>query len=147
MDMFTIENIVLDVPATTQRDILDAVAEAAVDRGYADDAADVVAGMLAREAEVSTALMDGIAIPHAKRASIKEAALIVVRSTSPVDWAGDPVHLALAMLVPEAQAGTTHLRLLAQVARALIEADVRAGLAAASTPAEVYDVLNARLEL
>ena len=85
--------------------------------------------------------------PVNKAASIKEAALIVVRSVSPVDWAGDSVNLALAMLVPEAQAGTTHLRLLAQVARALIEADVRAGLAAASTPAEVYDVLNARLEL
>ena len=90
--------------------------------------------------------MDGIAIPHAKRASIKETALIVVRLTEPVDWAGDPVTLAVAMLVPEAQAGTTHLRLLAQVSRALIDERVRQGLTTASSPAEVFEALSVKLQ-
>ncbi len=146
MDMFKVDNIVLDVPATTQAEALQAVADTAVNLGYSDDADDVVAGMLEREAQVSTALMDGIAIPHAKRSSIKEPALIVVRLAQSVDWAGDPIRVALAMLVPEAQAGTTHLRLLAQVSRALIEDEVRSRLTNATSAAEVYDVLAARLE-
>lgn len=146
MDMFKVDNVVLDVSATTQTEALQAIADTAVNLGYSDDADDVVAGMLEREAQVSTALMDGIAIPHAKRSSIKEPALIVVRLTQPVDWAGDPIQVALAMLVPEAQAGTTHLRLLAQVSRALIEDEVRKELTNATTAAGVYDVLAARLQ-
>lgn len=145
MEMFTIDTITLDVPATTQAAALRAIADAAVSLGYAGDADDVVAGMQEREDQVSTALMDGVAIPHAKRASITEPALIVQRLSGPVDWAGQPVHILLAMLVPDAQAGTTHLRLLAQVSRALIEADVRAGLAKAASPQEVYDLLAPRL--
>lgn len=146
MDMFKVDNILLNAQATTQLEALQAVADTAVNLGYSDDADDVVAGMLEREEQVSTALMDGIAIPHAKRWSIKEPALIVVRLTEPVDWAGDPVRVALAMLAPEAQAGTTHLRLLAQVSRALIEAEVRRQLTGADTAVEVYDVLAARLQ-
>ena len=146
MDVFEIQNVVLDVPAASQREALEAVAEAAVNLGYADDVDDIVAGLLEREAEVSTALMDGIAIPHAKRVSIKATALIVVRLAGAVDWAGDPVTLAVAMLVPEAQAGTTHLRLLAQVSRALIDERVRQALTTASSPAEVFEVLSAKLQ-
>lgn len=146
MDMFKVDNVVLDVAAATQNEALQAIADTAVNLGYSDDADDVVVGMLEREAQVSTALMDGIAIPHAKRSSIKEPALIVVRLTQPVDWAGDPIQVALAMLVPEAQAGTTHLRLLAQVSRALIEDEVRKELTSATTAAGVYDVLAARLQ-
>ncbi len=146
MDVFEIDHVVLDVPATSQREALEAVAEAAVNLGHADDVDDVVAGLLAREAEVSTALMDGIAIPHAKRSSIQSTALIVVRFTEPVDWAGDPVRTAVAMLVPETQAGTEHLRLLAQVSRALIDEGVRHALTTAPSSAEVFEALASKLE-
>ncbi|MFT0848933.1 PTS sugar transporter subunit IIA [Actinomycetaceae bacterium L2_0104] len=145
--MFRVENIVLGFDALTQREAMVAIADTAVNLGYADDSDDVVQGMLDREAQVSTALMDGIAIPHAKRPSIQEAALIVVRLNQPVDWGGDPVTVLLAMLVPEAEAGTTHLRLLAQVSRALIEEDVRAGLREAVTTEDVYKILDSRLQL
>lgn len=121
-------NILLDVAASSRDDVLRAVADHAASAGYASDAAGVLEGLLAREAEMSTALMDEIAIPHAKHASITDAALVVVRTADTVDWEGTPTRVALAMLVPAAEAGTTHLALLAQVSRMLIDDDVRATL-------------------
>lgn len=120
------DNVLIDVDATTREDVLRVIAEHAHRAGYATDADGVLQGLVAREAELSTALMDEISIPHAKHASITSTALIMVRTAQPVDWQGEPTRVALGMLVPAAEAGTTHLTLLAQVSRALIDDDVRA---------------------
>ena len=121
-------NVLIGVDATTREDVLRVIAEHAHRAGYASDADGVLKGLLDREAELSTALMDEISIPHAKHPSITDTALIVVRTSQPVDWQGDATRVALGMLVPAAEAGTTHLALLAQVSRALIDDDVRAVL-------------------
>jgi len=145
MNIFKLDNISLNVPATTQLSAMENIAQTAVTLGYANNAADVVIGMQEREALSSTALMDGIAIPHAKRNSIVEPALIIQRYSAPIDWDGEPVIITLAMLVPEAQAGSTHLEILAAVSRALIDDDVRAGLVSAPTPEAVFGVLAPHL--
>ena len=145
MDMFTIDNIKLDASAANKDEALKAVSDFAVERGYADDAAGVLEGIQAREALMSTALMDGIAIPHAKHPAIHSAALLVVRFAEPMEWSDQDVTVALAMLVPESEAGTTHLKLLAQVSRALIEDDIRATLTGAATAQEIYDALSGRI--
>lgn len=80
---------------------------------------------LAREAEGTTGMMEGFAIPHAKSDAITEAAVIVVKDDSGVTgWDtmdGAPVNVAIALLIPGAQAGTTHLKILSKVAEALMD--------------------------
>ncbi|WP_293780858.1 PTS sugar transporter subunit IIA [uncultured Aeromicrobium sp.] len=144
MDMFTPDNIRFGGTPATKDEALTSIAQFAVERGYAADADGVVAGLRAREAEMSTALMDGIAIPHTKHAAVSSAALLVSRFDSAIDWSGQEVTVTLAMLVPEAEAGTTHLTLLAQVSRALIDEELRRTLATGSRE-EVYAALNAKL--
>ncbi|OUZ11974.1 hypothetical protein BHE97_03630 [Aeromicrobium sp. PE09-221] len=144
MEIFTAENVRIGGSAGSKGDVLAQIAAFAVERGYASDAAGVVAGLEARETEMSTALMDGIAIPHTKHAAVEHAALLVQRFDGPVDWSGEDVSVTLAMLVPEAEAGTTHLTLLAQVSRALIDEDLRAVLTGGSAE-EIYAELSAKL--
>lgn len=140
------DNVLLDVDATTREDVLRVIAQHAANAGYATSADGVLEGLLAREAEMSTALMDEISIPHAKHDAIEHTALVLVRTANPVDWQGEPTRVALGMLVPAAQAGTTHLTLLAQVSRALIDDDVRAVLRTGSRD-EVAAVLEGAVTL
>ncbi|MGO1264498.1 MAG: PTS sugar transporter subunit IIA [Brevibacterium aurantiacum] len=145
-DMFVPENVRTGVTADSQKDALSQIASLAVNRGYASGIDEVLQGLTAREAQMSTALMDGIAIPHAKHAAITEPALIVVRFSDPVAWPDEDhqVSVAVAMLIPEAQAGTTHLKLLAKVSRALMNEELRTTLT--SAPAEdIYPPLHDRL--
>lgn len=93
---------------------------------------------LAREAEGTTGMMEGFAIPHAKSDAITEAAVIVVKDESGVTgWDtmdGAPVNVAIALLIPGAQAGTTHLKILSKVAEALMDEDFRATVKVPPTP-------------
>ncbi|MFD1860293.1 PTS sugar transporter subunit IIA [Aeromicrobium camelliae] len=144
MEIFTQENVRFGGAPATKDEALSSIAEFAVELGYAADVDGVVAGLKAREEEMSTALMDGIAIPHTKHAAVEQAALLVRRFDQPVDWSGQEVTVTLVMLVPEAEAGTTHLTLLAQVSRALIDEELRRILATGSRD-EVHSALNAKL--
>jgi len=93
---------------------------------------------------MSTSLMDGIAIPHTKHKAVLTAALLIQRYDQPVSWSGDQVQVTLAMLVPEAEAGTTHLQLLAQVSRALMDDDLRTTLNEGDAE-QVFKALSTRV--
>ncbi len=144
MNIFTPDNIRTSGAAESKEAALRAVADLAVERGYSSDADGVLEGLLAREAQISTALMDGMAIPHTKHAAVTEPALIVWRFDESIDWGDDVVNVLVAMLVPEADAGTTHLQLLAKVSRALIDDDVRQVLSGGSAD-EIHAALAARI--
>ncbi|WP_287899121.1 fructose PTS transporter subunit IIA [Arthrobacter sp.] len=139
------ENVLLDVDATTQAAVFDAIAAQAAALGITAEPAAVVAGLVAREAQGTTGLMDGIAIPHAKSPAIGRAALVVLRLRDGVEWEtldGAPVRLAISLLIPESEAGTTHLKLLSKVARTLMKAPVRAELLAAESPESLVEILG-----
>ncbi|MFV0252749.1 MAG: PTS sugar transporter subunit IIA [Beutenbergiaceae bacterium] len=144
MEIFTAENIRLGVTAADKTQALASLASFAVERGYASDADGVQAGMQEREELTSTALMAGIAIPHAKVAAVLSSALLVQRFDADVDWGDQPVRVTLAMLVPQAEAGSTHLQLLAQVSRALIDEDLQQLLNTGDAQ-EIFAALSARL--
>lgn len=146
MTIFSTDNIRIDVDAITRDEALATVAAFAVERGYATDPTGVLAGLLERESLTSTALMDGIAIPHAKHSAITSPAILVERLARTVDWGDAEVDVLVAMLVPEAQAGDTHLHLLAQVSRAMIDDDVRDVLTSGDRDA-IGGTLSARLDV
>ena len=125
------------------------VSNQAVKAGVASDADAVMNAFLAREAEGTTGMMEGFAIPHAKSDAITEAAVIVVKDDSGVTgWDtmdGAPVNVAIALLIPGAQAGTTHLKILSKVAEALMDEDFRVTVKGSTNAAEIAKTINARL--
>lgn len=113
--------------------------------GQVNDADVVLASALARETLMSTAVGEGIAIPHAKSGGAARPLLAFARAEG-LDWAspsGDLAQIIFLISVPEADAGDEHLRILAKLSRALTRKNVRQGLLQASTEAEVLEVLGA----
>lgn len=148
-DFVKVENVFVAEDFASRDEALSFVSNQAVKAGIADDADAVMNAFLAREAEGTTGMMEGFAIPHAKSDAITEAAVIVVKDDSGVTgWDtmdGAPVNVAIALLIPGAQAGTTHLKILSKVAEALMDEGFRATVKDSIDAAEIAKTINARL--
>ncbi len=148
-DFVKVENVFVAEDFASRDEALSFVSNQAVKAGIASDADAVMNAFLARESEGTTGMMEGFAIPHAKSDAITEAAVIVVKDESGVTgWDtmdGAPVNVAIALLIPGAQAGTTHLKILSKVAEALMDEDFRATVKGSTDAAEIAKTINARL--
>ena len=148
-DFVKVENVFVAENFASRDEALSFVSNQAVKAGVAGDADAVMNAFLAREAEGTTGMMEGFAIPHAKSDAITEAAVIVVKDDSGVTgWDtmdGAPVNVAIALLIPGAQAGTTHLKILSKVAEALMDEGFRATVKGSTDAAEIAETINARL--
>lgn len=148
-DFVKAENVFVAEDFASRDEALSFVSNQAVKAGVASDADAVMNAFLAREAEGTTGMMEGFAIPHAKSDAITEAAVIVVKDDSGVTgWDtmdGAPVNVAIALLIPGAQAGTTHLKILSKVAEALMDEDFRATVKGSTNAAEIAKTINVRL--
>ena len=83
--------------------------------------------LLAREKLGSTAIGEGIAIPHCRINDCSEAAGCLVTLQEPIDYGsadGQDVDVIFVLLVPE-EATEAHLKLLAALARSFSNAEVR----------------------
>jgi PTS system fructose-specific IIC component len=143
--IFAPEHVRVDVEASGRDGLLQQVAATAQQLGMTTDPDAVVAGMLEREAQSTTALAQGVSIPHVKSPAVTEAAILIVRGQQPVTWTdGELVSTALAILVPAAEAGSTHLELLAKVARGLMDDEFRETLISGDVDA-IYQRVDAQL--
>ena len=146
-DFVKVENVFVAEDFASRDEALSFVSNQAVKAGIASDADAVMNAFLAREAEGTTGMMEGFAIPHAKSDAITEAAVIVVKDESGVTgWDtmdGAPVNVAIALLI-RVPAGTTHLKILSKVAEALMDEDFRATVKGSTDAAEIAKTINAR---
>lgn len=148
MDYLSAETVLLDLGTGSRDEVIRKLAETGTVTGQIDDVDAVVAQALNREAEGTTGIGDGIAIPHAKTAGASRPMLAVGRSVDGVDWSsmdGAPASLIFLIAVPEREAGDEHLRILAALSRALINEQFRQALRQAATEDEVIEVLRAEL--
>lgn len=125
------------------------ISERAAAAGIADDSAELYASFLKREAEGTTGMVDGFAIPHAKTDAVKAASVMVLKDPEGIaSWEtldGAPVTCAIALLVPESEAGTSHLQILSKVATALTDEAFRAAVKSTDDPAAIAKLINERL--
>jgi PTS system nitrogen regulatory IIA component len=90
----------------------------------------LTAVLLKRERLMSTALADGVAIPHARLRGLSRAVAAFGRSHAGIEWDaqdGQPTHLFFILVVPD-DAQSAHLKLLAAASRLLHDAGCRARL-------------------
>lgn len=142
-------NVFCDQKVDGRDAALSFIAERAVSAGIADDSAALYAAFLKREAEGTTGMVDGFAIPHAKTDAVKAATVMVLKAPEGIaSWEtldGAPVTCAIALLVPESEAGSAHLQILSKVATALTDEAFRAACKAEDDPAKVAGLINERL--
>jgi nitrogen PTS system EIIA component len=99
--------------------------------------------LMQREKLGSTAVGNGIAIPHGKMANLARLFGLFARLDRPIDFEaldGQPVDLIFLLLAPEG-AGADHLKALARVARLLRDSAVAHKLRASQDAEALYAVL------
>lgn len=111
---------------------------------YGVNAREVIAGLLAREQLGSTAMGDGVAIPHARLEGLTQIVGVFARLEKPVDFDamdGRGVDLVFTLLAPE-HAGADHLRALARVSRLLRSGELREKLRETSRSEALYALIT-----
>lgn len=104
---------------------------------------EVFDSLFERERLGSTALGSGVAIPHGRIKSLKEATGAFYRLKEPLEFDspdGQPVNLCFILLVPQ-DANEMHLQILGELAHLFGDAEMREHLLAAET-SEVYELLT-----
>ena len=102
--------------------------------------------VLAREAQGSTGVGGGVAIPHAKSAGVRRPALAAMTLCRDLDYGaldGAPVRLLFQIAVPDTDANL-HIAVLADLARLLMDGDFCTQLLNAATPEEFLQVIASR---
>lgn len=134
-----------DLPRLAKADFLEVFAATLGERVEGLDAQDLLARLLAREAQQSTGVGGGLALPHAMLPGLRRTLLAVGRVEGGIDYdASDsqPADLFFLLLSPPEAAGE-HLRVLARVARILDVAATLARLREARDAVELHRVLLA----
>lgn len=140
------KNVMLfDLQATDKEGVINEMVQSLVDNGVVTDFDTFKAGIMNREAQTSTGLGDGIAMPHSKNEAVKEATVLFAKSNKGVDYAsldGQPTDLFFMIAAPEG-ANDTHLAALAELSKYLMKPRFADKLRQASTPDQVIAAFDA----
>ncbi|RRR50529.1 PTS fructose transporter subunit IIC [Streptococcus suis] len=143
-DVLKKDVMLLDLQATSKEAVIDEMIASLVDKGYVTDFDVFKTGIMNREAQTTTGLGDGIAMPHAKNATVKEATVLFAKSNKGVDYAsldGQPTDLFFMIAAPEG-ANDTHLAALAELSKYLMKPGFADKLRSVSSPEEVISVFD-----
>ena len=140
------KNVMLfDLQATDKEGVINEMVQSLVDNGVVTDFDTFKTGIMNREAQTSTGLGDGIAMPHSKNEAVKEATVLFAKSNKGVDYAsldGQPTDLFFMIAAPEG-ANDTHLAALAELSKYLMKPGFADKLRQASTPDQVIAAFDA----
>jgi PTS system nitrogen regulatory IIA component len=140
--LLPVSNVLLDLPASSKKRVFEQ-AGLLFENNQGIARATVFDSLFARERLGSTALGQGVAIPHGRIKGLKEAVAAFIRLAEPVPFDapdGRPVRLLIFLLVPE-QATQQHLDILSELAQMLSDKSFRESLLTATEPAAVHALL------
>lgn len=142
---FTKENILLNQEAESKEALLRVIAKYAKMQNIVDSEEATYRAFLKREAESSTGLQDGFAIPHAKDETVKTPTVIFVKNKKRIPWEtfdDQPVQYVFALLVPKTEQGTVHIQMLSALATALMEDDFKNAVIRNTSIAELVTIIS-----
>ncbi len=147
-ELLTADTILLDLKGTDKPSVIEELTGVLDRAGKLADPAAFKEAIFAREAQTTTGIGDGIAIPHAKTSAVRVPAIAFGRSEAGAEYEsfdGKPAHLFF-MIAAEDGANKMHLKALARLSTLLMNEEVRAQLLAASTKEEVLALIDAHDE-
>jgi mannitol/fructose-specific phosphotransferase system IIA component (Ntr-type) len=137
--------VVLNLEGETKEEILRSLVEAVTSTHEGLDPVELLDALVKREDTGSTAIADGIAIPHGKLGIGEEVICAFGLSKRGLDFKsvdGKPSQLFFLLVSPE-NFPTRHLQWLAHIAVLLKNPDLRSSLLAASSPDDVLSIIEA----
>ena len=143
VDLLNKESIMLGGSPQNKSEAIDMLVELQVKGGNIADKDEYKKGILAREEKGSTAVGEGIAIPHAKSEAVKAPSLAAMTVPEGVDYEAlddEPSNLLFMIAAPND--GDVHLEVLSRLMTILMDEDFRAKLLAAKDKEEFLKVID-----
>lgn len=131
--------MIMDLKGTSKEAVIDEMVAKYHAEGIVTDENEYRQDILKREAESTTGIGEGIAMPHAKDSAVTRATVLFAKSDQGVAFNaldGQPVHLFFMIAAPEG-ANNEHLAALAALSSLLINPKLVADLKQAKTPDDV----------
>lgn len=147
-NLLTLECINLNLKGQTKQEIIDEMVEILYQGGKLNDKEEYKKAILAREAQSSTGLEEGIAIPHAKTSAVKIPSIAFGLSKNGVDYEsldGEPSKLFFMIAAP-ANASDTHIEILSKLTTMLLDDEIREKLLEVKTEQKVIDILTSDIK-
>lgn len=133
-DLLKKESIELNSPVSTKQGAIDKLIDLQAKAGNISDKNAYKKDILAREQMSSTAVGDGIAIPHAKSEAVRQPGLAAITAPNGVDYEsmdGKPSNILFMIAAPND--GDLHLEVLSRLMTILMDEEFRRNLLAADT--------------
>lgn len=143
-ELLKLDSIALGVKASGKEEAIDILVGLMDQGGRLKDKAGYKEGILARESLGSTAVGEGIAIPHAKVAAVKEPGLAAITVPEGVDYEafdGSAANLIFMIAAPDGEADT-HLEALSKLSTLLMTPGFKEGLLQAKTKEAFLKVID-----
>jgi PTS system nitrogen regulatory IIA component len=137
------ENIFLDSEFGSKKRVFEQVG-LTFENNYGIARSLVFDSLFEREKLGSTALGQGVAIPHGRIKNLKEAVGAFVRLSQPIPFDapdGKPVSLIFTLMVP-VNATDLHLQILSELAQFFSDKRLREALLVANTPADIVSLIR-----
>ncbi|MGN1113008.1 MAG: fructose-specific PTS transporter subunit EIIC, partial [Acutalibacteraceae bacterium] len=142
-DLLSKDAILLNARFSSKQQVIDRLVAVHKAVGNVTDAAKYRNGIMAREASGTTAIGDGIAIPHAKSEAVKKPGLAAATVPSGVDYEsmdGKPSNIIFMIAAP--LDGNLHLEVLSRLTVLLMDEKFRADLLAAKSAEQFLSVID-----
>lgn len=145
IDLLKPEAITLGLDISSKDDAINALIGLHAAAGNLKDKDAYKAAILAREEQGSTAIGDGIAVPHAKTSAVKVPALAAITVKNGVDYgAPDGKPSDLLFMIAATEDGDVHLEILSRLMVMLMDPDFTAKLRAAKSVDEFLQTIDAQ---
>lgn len=143
-------HVCLGLTGNNGTEIISQMVESAASRGVISQelAPKVIRALLKREMSASTAMPDGIALPHTKTDFVEDIVCIIGVHPLGIEFGapdGQPTRLFFLMLIPFSKA-CSHIEFLAQLSRSLQEPDVRTMLLGAQSRDDVIRAILSHVD-
>ncbi|MBL9020408.1 MAG: PTS sugar transporter subunit IIA [Myxococcales bacterium] len=143
VDLIKRDMVVPALQATDKRAILEELAAYMASRHPRIERTALAKVLVEREQLASTAIGEGVAIPHGKLASVGEIVACLGRATAGVEFDsmdGQPTYLFFVLVAPDSSTGA-HLKALARISRVFKDPEFRRRLLAAPDGEAMYTVV------
>ena len=144
VDLLNKESILLNGSPKDKSEAIDMLVDLQVKGGNIADKEEYKKGILAREEQGSTAVGEGIAIPHAKNKGVKAPSLAAMTVPDGVDYEAldDEPSNILFMIAAPVDGGDVHLDVLAKLMTILMDEDFRERLLKAKNKKDFLKVID-----
>lgn len=136
--------MILDLKANNKSDAIEEIASKFYKKGYIKSKEEFINGLKEREDQGSTALGDGVAIPHSKNKTVKEPAVLFARKKEGLDYEaldGEDTFIFFAIAAPDGE-DNLHVETLAQLSKMIMKGGFVDDLKTVNNSDEVYSIID-----